>query len=359
MSFTVIFMIMSVTLPISTVVAQNTYGWIITNISNLHPENLDWNPISDAFITGTGDGFGNLYSYTLATNAKIFSNLTYPLFGTGVQVDFKRDLLYHTQVNESILLQTYTSGVQSVFNRVNLTTGQVISYVDFSNYTTGATPTFLNDIIMDSVGNVYLTDSINEQLYIIYPNNTFEVFFRTPLFNLTPGGIAAADGIDIYNDSILIVSKFDSGELFRIPISNPSAITKISLDKQIGDPDGIFLDHSQQNLYVAGNLHPNGQFYIITSTDGWFSATVVNYTDPLSDTAGVTLKNGTISYVCHLNFFGGNPNSYVIEPIPPIFPPTPAPTPSPTPPPTPKSTGFNVILSISTFIVVVLGILLF
>jgi len=353
MSFTVIFMIMSVTLPISTVVAQNTYGWIITNISNLHPENLDWNPISDAFITGTGDGFGNLYSYTLTSNAKIFTNLTYPLFGTGVQTDAKRNQLYHLQVNETILLHTYTSGVQSVLNRVNLTTGSLISYIDLSNYTTGATPTFLNDIIMDSKGNLYVTDSINEQLYIVYPNNTFEVFLKTSLFNLTAGAIAAADGIDIYNDNLLIVSKFDSGELFSVPIDNPTAITKISLNNPIAAPDGIYLDSSGQNLYIAGNLSPNGQLFIATSINGWVSATIVNFTDPLPDTAGITLKNGTISYVCHLNFITGDQNSYVIEPLPALVPP---PTPKPTSKP---STGFSIILSTATLLVVLATLIIF
>jgi len=317
MSLATTLMLMSATLPRSTLAGN--YGWITTNISNLHPENIDWSPVNDIFITGSSLGF--LYSYTLAQNAKIWATLTYPLFGTGVQVDVTRNQLYHTQINSTILFQTYTTGVQSILYRLNLTTGSIISYVDLSNYTIGATPTFLNDVIMDSKGNLYVTDSINARIYIVFPNNTFAVFVQSPLFNLSSGGVAAADGIELYNNNLLIVSKFDTSELYTIPLSNPSNINKVSLDNPITHPDGIFLDKAGVKLFIAGNLSPNGQLYIVTSSNGWNSGNVINYTDPLSDTAGVTLKNGTTSYVCHLNFFGGDPNSYVIEPIPPIAPP--------------------------------------
>lgn len=130
-------------------------------------------------------------------------------------------------------------------------TGELIDR--FSN---GQEMTFVNDVALTPDGSAYFTDSMNPELYRVYPDGSggyeFESFLSfdgTPAeygegFNLN--GIAASE-----DGRYLVTVKSGTGELFRIDTQNGD-VTLIDTDgADLTNGDGILLDG--QTLYVCRN----------------------------------------------------------------------------------------------------------
>jgi hypothetical protein len=100
-----------------------------------------------------------------------------------------------------------------------------------------------NDLTLDPLGNVYVTDSA---LGVIYRwrrgASQLEVWSSDPRFLSSSGG-PSLNGI-AWGDGAIAVVNSDSGALFRIPFQpNGSAgtVTLITLDASIGFPDGLLV----------------------------------------------------------------------------------------------------------------------
>jgi len=231
---------------------------------------------------------------------------------------------------------------------------------------------------MDSVGNLYLTDSENPIVYKLYPNNSFEVFATNPLFIKPPTILAGLDGIDLFNDEILLVSRLD-GLLLSVNLTDPTDVNLLLNLTDFSHIDALYLAQSGV-LYGAGNnlCPPGGPCGFLLSfftTDNWASVSSYSYqNDTLPQTCGIALRNHTIPYCNHLNFGegpgSGNPDCYIIEPFIPTPPPTviPSPTPTSTPTstptvtPTPSPSGLKtwelavIIAGAAVGVLVILGI---
>jgi sugar lactone lactonase YvrE len=130
-------------------------------------------------------------------------------------------------------------------------TGELIDR--FSN---GQETTFVNDVTLTPDGSAYFTDSMNPELYRVYPDGSggyeFESFLSfdgTPAeygegFNLN--GIAASE-----DGRYLVTVKSGTGELFRIDTQSKEVILIDTGGADLTNGDGILLDG--QTLYVCRN----------------------------------------------------------------------------------------------------------
>jgi sugar lactone lactonase YvrE len=130
-------------------------------------------------------------------------------------------------------------------------TGELID-----RFSSGEETTFVNDVTLTPDGSAYFTDSMNPELYRVYPDGSggyeFESFLSfdgTPAeygegFNLN--GIAASE-----DGRYLVTVKSGTGELFRIDTQNGDVTLIDTGGADLTNGDGILLDG--QTLYVCRN----------------------------------------------------------------------------------------------------------
>ena len=99
-----------------------------------------------------------------------------------------------------------------------------------------------NDLILDSHGVAYVTDSANPYLYRLDPvSGTGSIFATSPLFNDITGIGLGLNGIAFTPDeSALIVGKFAPATLFRVSLPDGDSIETLSLSGDaLPSPDGL------------------------------------------------------------------------------------------------------------------------
>ena len=169
----------------------------------------------------------------------------------------------------------------------DVTSGERTHVVPLNSAFAGAN---CNDVAFDAAGSVYVTDRENPNLYkVSLTSEAAEVFLTDPL--LAPG-VIGCNGIEVTADNNLLVGKYSPATLLRIPISDPAALSEVTLGGDaIGSLpngfDGIVFDGDV--LTVAGN----SQVFRITSSDGWASAQVAA-SMPGVNIAALTVAEGRV-----------------------------------------------------------------
>jgi sugar lactone lactonase YvrE len=149
------------------------------------------------------------------------------------------------------------------------TTGARRAYYDLGSLSPGAH--FANDVSVDDAGNVYVSDSFSPTIFRIGVDGKTSIFAQNALFG--EGNGFNLNGIAWDKEGFLIVGKYNSGELFRVNIADPTKVDRIELSEVLKGADGFHLVDSQ-HLIVTQNLGVDRTVELV-STDGWKSAKVV------------------------------------------------------------------------------------
>ncbi len=234
-----------------------------------YPESATYSAKQDVFLLG---------SVTQGLVAKVDKAGAYTSFITddrlvstiGLLVDDESNTLWVTNSDPGAgaRTQTATQGKLAAIATYDATTGAPKAYYDLGGLSEGAH--FANDIALDDAGNAYVTDSFAPVIYKIHTAGKASIFAQSPLFLAGEG--FNLNGIAWHQDGYLLVSKYNSGELFRISTTDPTDIQAIKLPEALVGADGIHLDDGE-HLLVAQNLAAN-RTVELTSTDGWQSATI-------------------------------------------------------------------------------------
>lgn len=197
----------------------------------------------------------------------------------GLLADAPTDTLYVCSNDASIvgiLGPTTTPG--AFLKQFDLRTGQGKASMQFP-----PGPAICNDIARSPDGTLYLTNTAAPQLLRLQPNATkLDVWLTDPRL---AGGL---DGIAIGADGNLYVDTYQTGELFRIAISNGVAgtVTKLATSRSLIHPDAI-------RPYKGGFLMVEGGGTLdrVTITaDSAKIETIANLEGP----TGVTITGGAI-----------------------------------------------------------------
>ncbi|MEO1449447.1 MAG: hypothetical protein AAFV07_07940 [Bacteroidota bacterium] len=147
---------------------------------------------------------------------------------------------------------------------------------DFIQLASGA-PHLANDLILDDVGNVYVSDSFDSTIYKIDVSGQVSVLVSDGAFSPQPMNFGL-NGIVWHPDGYLIAAKYDEGKLFRIPLEAPAAFQEIKISNgAIPAIDGILLTDNQTLAVASNNLGPfphENAVYELTSTDNWANASI-------------------------------------------------------------------------------------
>jgi len=176
----------------------------------------------------------------------------------------------------------------------NPSSGALLRYADLG----ALRPTqahFANDIAVDAVGNIYITDSLSPIIYKVDTQGTPTVFLESPQFS---GGTGfGLNGIVYHPDGYLLVAKSNDGTLFKVPLANPTGFAAVASTQSLVGADGLLLLNSNTLLVVAGSQSTvfrmaSGDNWVTTRSTGSFATGAVSPTT-------ITSRNGNEAFVLY------------------------------------------------------------
>jgi len=105
-------------------------------------------------------------------------------------------------------------------------------------------PAFLNDLEIDGLGHVYVSNSGASEIYRIAPDGEIRKILDRS------AGIASPNGLLLDGLNRLLVADFATGTLFQVTFSDHAAPVVSALNSGFGSPDGLVRD-SDGLLYIS------------------------------------------------------------------------------------------------------------
>ncbi len=139
-----------------------------------------------------------------------------------------------------------------------------------------AEATLLNDLIVASSGDVYITDSYRPVLFkVAGDTDTAEPWldFAGTAFEYQEEGVNA-NGIEVTpDDEYLLVVQMNTGQLYRIEVASKE-VSEVDLgDETLANGDGLVLDG--QTLYVVLQ-QPDNEIVVVEMAEDFASGTVTS-----------------------------------------------------------------------------------
>jgi sugar lactone lactonase YvrE len=254
---------------------------ITAHADELYPEGVAWDPFRQAFLVGSAR-FGTV---SVVTPAGVVSELV-PSLGLvstlGLRVDTVRrqgvvaytDFWLRQRIDTG---RPPLSGV-AVFD---LRTGAVIRSVDVDP---GAERSFGNDLALDAAGNTYISNSVSST--IVRVNQCGEVSDLVTDSRLE-ATLVGANGIVYHPRGFLLVARYDTGQLYRIPLAAPTRMSEVRLSKPLTGTDGMAMAPNGDLVVVTNSIGeavgvPGGvdAVSVVRSDDGWHSASIRRRVEP-------------------------------------------------------------------------------
>jgi sugar lactone lactonase YvrE len=190
----------------------------------------------------------------------------------GVLVDDARNTLWAANSDPGAGDRTTaaTQGKLAGIAKYDATTGKRLAYYDLGILSEGSH--FANDLTLDEHGNAYVTDSFAPIIYKIDTAGKATIFAQSPLFKDADG--FNLNGIAYHAGGYLLVGKYNSGDLFKISVSNPNDVQKVKLPEPIKGADGFNL-FDGGHLFVAVNLGADKTIELV-SMDDWKTAKIAH-----------------------------------------------------------------------------------
>ena len=206
----------------------------------------------------------------------------------GLLVDDARNTLWVTNSDPGAGDRTKaaTQGKLAGIATYDATTGKRLAYHDLGHLSEGTH--LANDVALDADGNAYVTDSFAPVIYRVSKAGDASIFARSPLFKDAEG--FNLNGIAYHKDGYLLVGKYNSGELFRVTIADPTRIERVKLSEPLKGADGFSLVDAE-HLVVVLNLGADKTVELV-STDGWTSAKVVRETKSVTSMPTAATRAG-------------------------------------------------------------------
>ncbi|GAB2472145.1 hypothetical protein GCM10011375_28160 [Hymenobacter qilianensis] len=151
----------------------------------------------------------------------------------------------------------------AIFNANN---GSLQSYVNLGALRPGQQH-FANDIAIDLQGNAYVTDSFAPVIYKVDLQGNASVFLENA--QLSGGTGFGLNGIVFHPGGFLLVAKSNDGALFKVPVDNPEAFTRVTVSQSLVGADGLLILTPETLLVVSGGQQT---VFRVNSTDSWTTA---------------------------------------------------------------------------------------
>ncbi|WP_437276329.1 hypothetical protein WME90_34490 [Sorangium sp. So ce375] len=259
----------------------------------LYPETIEYDSRSDRFLVSSfregaiyavdGDGGASL----VVDDPRLCSVL-------GIAVDAERGRLWAVSSDLGASVKPSAAGPKNLaaVGVYDLSTGKAIHYVDLAPLSPGAH--LVNGIALDSAGNAYVTDSFSPTIYKVDSQGNASVFLRDERF---AGEGINLNGVVVHPDGYLLVVKKSDGSLFRVPLADPSRLSRVDIAERFVGGDGLVLVGKRDLVVVANQAAgvASNAAFSLSSEDGWSTARLraVQRLGDVYPTTGV-LRNGKL-----------------------------------------------------------------
>jgi len=272
------------------------------NQAMLYPEGVDWDPSHNRFLV-TSIRKGVVGAVTDDGQYSVFATDSRMVSAVGIRVDAKRDrvLVCNADPGASEHSSPTTTGKLAALAVFRLSDGKLIEYIDLVEGMDGGH--FCNDIIIDKDGTAYISDSFSNMIHRVDAQYKTSVFISDKEFN----GVGFNLNGLVIKDNYLLIDKYNDGTLYKIPLKNPKAFSKVKIDRKFHGADGLLWAPDGTLLLIANDSDHGGskpaiktdKVVRLKSTDNWASAKVVGEenTGDVFATTGV-VRNGE-AYVIH------------------------------------------------------------
>ena len=245
---------------------------------NLFPESVEYNPKTEQFLLSSLTE-GTIFTTNEDGSVTPFVEDERLISTVGLAIDEEQDRLYvaNSDLGVSINSSTETENQLAALGIFELSTGKLVDYVDLSSLRPGE-PHFANDIDVDDKGNAYITDSFSPIIYKVDPEGNPSILLENDQF---AGEGFNLNGIVVHPHNFLIVSDFNDGLLYKVPLDNPEQFTQVQLEPTLVNADGLLLADKDELIVITNKFNDlsSNQVFNLQSHDNWESAEIVEKLD--------------------------------------------------------------------------------
>jgi sugar lactone lactonase YvrE len=212
----------------------------------------------------------------------------------GIEADEPRNRLLVAN-SDAAVFQGNVQG-QARLGVYDLSSGEQIAMVDLAATlpdTSAGSKNFANDVTVSDDGTAYVTDTYAHAIYRVDPTYSASV-----LYQFRPSGDFMLNGLVYDPSGFLLVVDSSAGDLYKVPVDDPSALSRVRLPEPVPGGDGVVWQ-SPDRLAIVSNSQ--NRVVALTSDDGWDSARIVGVA-PFADQGTTAAVAGGELYVVHPHF---------------------------------------------------------
>lgn len=272
------------------------------NSASLYPEGVAWDAGNKRFLV-TSIHKGEIGAVKDNGRYTVFAKDPRLVSTVGISIDASRDrvLVCNADPGASQFSSKKTTGMLAALAVFQLSSGKMIKYIDLAKGIKGGH--FCNDLTIASDGTAYITDSFSPIIYKVDKDYNASVLVNSPEF---AGKSFNLNGI-VVKDNYLLAVKMNSGQLFKIPLDNPTAFSEVEIGEKLYGADGALWAADGSLIVIAGNnayvgatpAVANNKVIRLQSSDNWATAKIIGK----ADTGDVFATTGTVRdgqvYVMH------------------------------------------------------------
>jgi sugar lactone lactonase YvrE len=236
---------------------------IVAERGGFIPEGIEYDTTNRRFLSGS---LAEGTIFQLHEDGRVTPVVTDPqlVSSVGIEVDEPRDRLLVAN-SDRAAFQPGNVG-QAKLGVYNLASGERIAMVDLAAVI-GTPPDppqyFANDVTVDGDGNAYVTDTMTSVVYKVTADYQASVLHRFADVQ------RALNGIVHHAGGYLLVAA--GQDLYKVPVANPAATTKVAVAQPVPGQDGIVWT-ADGRLAVTSNSADAPAVVLLASSDDWTSA---------------------------------------------------------------------------------------
>lgn len=262
--------------------------------TGLIPEGIEYDMQRDRFLVGSLSE-GSIFSFGTDGNLEVFIEDDRLISSIGIHIDEDTDRLLVAVSNAAVVFGEEGAEPLAALAAYDLETGENLFFTELTDITESQSD-FANDVTVDDNGNAYVTNSFEPVIYMVTPEGEASVFVEDA--QLAAQGFGA-NGIIYHPDGYLLVAIAGSGELYNIPVGDPSAVLPVELENPLGF-DGMILTPENNLVGVASIMGEDGDasqaIVMLSSDDDWTSAMMVGMVPTDGNATTVALRGDSIYY---------------------------------------------------------------
>jgi sugar lactone lactonase YvrE len=286
---------------------------IDTTAPEPHPEGVTWDPGRQAFLVGSvRHGTVSVVRPDGTVTTLVDDGVMVTTIGVHADPARNRVLVAYQDPGVGTRTDPSTFLQQSGVGIFDLTTGTLLHRVDLSDVPGGADYVHgANDLAVAADGTAYVTDIAAGELYRVTTSGDASLLLQDD--RLGRDGVGP-NGIVWHPHGYLLVVRYDTGTLWRVPVDAPEAMTEVELDVPVVAGDGMLLRPDGTLVVMRNHLASTeeGAVTVLRSRDGWRTAATVREVRPWPEenpTTATLTPSGTYVIEGRLgSLFAGDPS---------------------------------------------------